>query len=304
MHSLLTLCLRLTSLTMMLPIPEAMMLAAQRPLLSLPVVSDPQFPGMHPTDEVIPWRRLARVRLPFTSPRERLAPSGSMCMTLSTWTVAGAMRRTVLFSLPTQLHQAVREVSLRCAAHAVALLVNFLLTQRRPGTLQEVLCTHRPGKASVKCLDGQDFEDFHAAPCLPATAILLYLGLRICLSSRSFQPCRCSFSQLSGSSTPRVEDDPGQPHDPPESPPCDDSGMSEERSIEIRIFTFQSPPTVHALWRHAAEDVDTFLTRANILLNADAEFMELLPVQPQRGGLLCAALCSSLVGCCGHFPNA
>ena len=52
-------------------------------------------------------------------------------------------------------------------------------------------------------------------------------------------------------------------------------------SIRVAVVTMQGPTCTHSLWTQEGEDIEGFMVRADILLNPDSPFMQLLPVEPQ-----------------------
>ena len=52
-------------------------------------------------------------------------------------------------------------------------------------------------------------------------------------------------------------------------------------SIRVAVVTMQGPTCTHSLWTQEGEDIERFMVRADILLNPDSPFMQLLPVEPQ-----------------------
>ena len=85
-----------------------------------------------------------------------------------------------------------------------------------------------------------------------------------------------------------VEPEPPQDESSDGSVPAEDgsahSYLPALLSIRVAVATLQGPTRLHSLWTQEGEDIDSFLVRASIIINDDADFTALLPVDPQPPG--------------------
>ena len=167
--------------------------------------------------------------------------------------------------------------------------------KRNQGYIHDVQQVHHPGDASVKGpIDtlsttttlGIDFHPVKGTILLgPADALCSVATFTHCAASEVMQETEVP---LPGGFPADLE---AVNHLPPPGggPVIGDSAsegsgstaVSEERCIEVRVFSFQRPHSTHMLWRHSEEDIDAFLTRAEILLSPTPEEWRLLPASPQ-----------------------
>ena len=81
-------------------------------------------------------------------------------------------------------------------------------------------------------------------------------------------------SDTEGTSSPAADDS-------SRSPLASAPALPELKSVRVAVATFQGPTRYYSLWTQDGEDLAGFLVRAEILINDDASFLILLPVDPQ-----------------------